>query len=123
MVTPLHQLCAQLAVIVDFAVEDQCDVPGFVRKRLVAGFEINDTQPADGQGDMGQMKFAVAVGPAVPEAGRHPINPIAMRERLKPQAENSANSTHKKSGYRLQGIANRNPPSNRELGIPGCLHG
>jgi hypothetical protein len=34
------------------------------------------------------------------EAGRHSTDPLAMRERLQPQIEDSTDSTHKGSGYR-----------------------
>ena len=86
---------AQLAVVINLAVENQGDVPGFVGERLVAGFQINDTQPPDGQRDVGQLKFAAAVRPTMEDARRHRVDALAVRERLKLQIEDSANSTHR----------------------------
>ena len=109
MVTAFQQPLAQLAVVIDLAVENQGDVAGFVGERLVAGFEINNAQPPDGQRDVGQLKFAAAVRPAMEDASRHRVDALSVRQRLKLQIENSANSTHRGSGNRLQRMGSRNP--------------
>ena len=69
VVAALHQPGAQLAVVVDLAVENERDFSGFIRQRLVAGLKVNDAQPANRQGDMWQLKLAFAVRPAVPDPG------------------------------------------------------
>ena len=98
MVAAVQQPLAQLAVIINFAVENQGDVAGFVGERLVAGFKVNNAQPPDGQRDVGQLKFAAAVRPAMEDGGRHRVDALTVRQRLKLQIEDSANSTHKRSG-------------------------
>jgi hypothetical protein len=108
-VAALQQPFAQLAVVINLAVENQGDVPGLVAERLVAGFQINDAQTPDGERDVRQLKFAAAVRPAMEEASRHRVNALTVFQRLKVQIENSAYSTHKESGDRLQVSGYRNP--------------
>ena len=98
MVAAFQQPLAQLAIVINFAVENQGDVAGFVGERLVTGFQINNAQPPDGQRDVGQLKFAAAVRPAMKDAGCHRVDALTVRQRLKLQIEDSANSTHKRSG-------------------------
>ena len=65
LVPTLQELLADFPVVIDFAVEDEGDIPRLVRKGLVAGLKVNDAQPPDGQGHIRELEFAMAVGAAM----------------------------------------------------------
>ncbi len=46
-VSAAAQLLAQLAVVVDLAIEDNCDGAVLVVNGLVAGLQVDDSQPLD----------------------------------------------------------------------------
>jgi hypothetical protein len=62
-VTDALQLGAKLAVVVELAVLDDVDRRVLVRDRLVAGLEVDDREPAGGEGHRPVDEVAVAVGP------------------------------------------------------------
>ena len=99
---PGFQAPADFPVVVDFAVEDEGDIAGFVRERLVAGLEVNDAQPPDGQGHVRQLELAMAVGAAMLEASRHLVDPFATSHRLEFQIQETANAAHRKAEVRNQ---------------------
>ena len=102
IVAALQQPLAQFAVVINLAVENQGDVPGFVGERLVAGLKVDDAQPPDGQRDVRQLKSSAAVRSAMEDASCHRVDALTVLQGLKPQIENSTNSTHRSAGNRSQ---------------------
>ena len=69
-----RELVAQLAEVVDLAVEDRDDVAGLVRDRLAAGREVDHSAGAGGRARSGRSVDRALVGPAVDERGVHPLD-------------------------------------------------
>ena len=67
------EVCPELAVVVDLAVEDDPDAPPFARHRLVAGREIDDLEPSHGESRGPLDEDAFVVGPAVGKPLVHPL--------------------------------------------------
>ena len=93
-VTAALQIAADIGVVVDLAVEDDPDRPVFVRRRLLAGAQIDDAEAAVGKGGVCVEVQARLVGPAVDENVAH-----ADRTRLGIAADpivryESGNPTH-----------------------------
>ena len=64
---------AQLAVVVDLAVEDDDDRPVLVGDRLVAGREVDDAQPLDAETRAVADEVSARVGAAVLDHGAHAL--------------------------------------------------
>src|SRR5579862_423010 len=92
----IQQALTQLAVIIYFTIEYQRHVAGFIGKRLVSGLEVNDAQPPDTQGKVGEFEFAAAVRAAMLQPLRHLVDSVAVGRRFERQVEDSANAAHKK---------------------------
>src|SRR5207237_587611 len=71
------QLAAQLAEVVDLAVEDQPHLAVLAGHRLFAAGEIDDRQAPEAERHSGLEVHAVAVGPAVRERARHALDLVA----------------------------------------------
>ena len=67
------ELLAQLDVIVDLAVEDDGDRLVLVEDRLLAGGDIDDGEPPRPERNARPLPEAGRVGPAMPQALRHPF--------------------------------------------------
>jgi hypothetical protein len=69
------ELCAQLAVVVDLAVEDDLDASGVALVRLLAAGRVGDRKPVAAQRPSGAVPGPGLVGPAVPldRPGRAPV--------------------------------------------------
>src|SRR5258706_2902040 len=63
------QISAQLAVVVDFAVEDHGDTPIFVESRLLPGEQIDNRQTTHAQSDAIIQEIALRVRTAM----NHPV--------------------------------------------------
>ena len=65
------ELCAHVGVVVNFAVEDHPDGAVLIRQRLLAGFQVDDAQPAMGERRMGVAMQPCLVGSAIGDAVAH----------------------------------------------------
>ena len=88
LVALLLQLRAQVAVVVDLAVEDGDDRAVLVEDRLVAAGEIDDAQTARAERDAVVREVALAVGPAMDDPIRHPADEslVALRANVSDDA-------------------------------------
>jgi hypothetical protein len=68
----------QLQVIVDFAVECNPDLSGFVRQRLLAGTEIDNAEAAVAQPDTGPDIDAVLIGTPMTDNVCHFANSMTV---------------------------------------------
>ena len=66
-----REVAADVAEVVELAVEDGDDVPGLVRHRLVAGLEVDDAQAPVAEDAASERGDATRVGPAVDERLGH----------------------------------------------------
>src|SRR5262245_11747595 len=69
------ELLAQLAVVVDLAVQDDPALAVLVRQGLMAGLEIDDREPAEPESEGAVQVDAVVVGAAMADARRHRFEP------------------------------------------------
>ena len=68
---------AQLAIIVDFAVEDELDRAVFVTKRLIAAGDVDDLEPPHRQTDSPVDEVARAIGTAMRQRIVHASQQLA----------------------------------------------
>ena len=71
-----HKLLAKSLKIINFAVKNNGETARFIKKRLIAGDQIDDRQPAMGQGRAAALGKAVKVDPLAVRAamGQTPIH-------------------------------------------------
>jgi hypothetical protein len=106
------ELLAQLAVVVDLAVQDDRDGAVLVEDRLVAGGEVDHAQALDPQRDVGGAEDPARVRPAVLEARAHAlgqlrVDVVPVRAQL---SDDSAHPTIQRSGGRVSHARKRIGP-------------
>jgi hypothetical protein len=94
VVPALNEILAQLPVVINLAIENQRHISSLIEEGLIARLKINDAQATNGQGEVGQLKLAVAVWAAVDESRRHKIDALALGRRFERQIEDAADSAH-----------------------------
>jgi hypothetical protein len=67
--SPLFQLAAQFAMVIDFAVIDEREIAIVAVHRLLAGDEVDDGEPDGAQGDVVSLENPLLVGSTVNQAG------------------------------------------------------
>ena len=78
LVPQLLQLLAQLAIVVDLAVENDPGGTVLIANWLVPAFQINDRKPAHGQAHAVAQIKAVVIGPAVTNGLVHAPQQLAV---------------------------------------------
>ena len=73
------ELFAQLAVVVDLAVDDRRDRAVLGVERLVAAGHVDDRQARVGERERAEPSDALAVGPAVAQRLDHPLRGLGRR--------------------------------------------
>ena len=89
------QLVAQLAEVVDLAVEHDDDRAVLVGDRLIAGDEVDDSQPLDAETDAVVEKHAPRVRPAMLERGAHPLQQLPIHRPCLRRHHLSDDPTHR----------------------------
>ena len=72
------ELVAQLAEVVDLAVEDDPDVPSSLAIGCRPRVEVDDRQPALPEADAGRDVDALTVGTAMHDRAAHPVDERAL---------------------------------------------
>src|SRR5690349_19724320 len=87
---------AQLAIVVDLAVEYQGDAPIVATHRLAAAFDVDDRKPAvrEGRAALRIGPEALAVGPAVRHEPRHAAQALAVGTCVGAEGYCAGNATH-----------------------------
>ena len=80
MVAGGFELGGQVAVVVDFAVEDDGDRSILVEHRLVPGRDVDDGQAAMAQRDVGFDQKALIVRPAMRDRVGHALEQAAFEQ-------------------------------------------
>src|SRR5262249_1074196 len=75
------QLLAQLARVVDLAVEHECEVAIVAVQRLVAGRDVDDGQPAHADREVRADLHALPVGATMHDRAQHPVHQLAIGSR------------------------------------------
>src|SRR5688572_23530266 len=88
------EIAAQLAVVVDLAVEDNPDRPVFVRDRLMTAFEVDDAQAAHAERHAIAEIDPFVVRTAVHDRGAHAAD-IRLGYRGSIPAHDSGNAAHR----------------------------
>ena len=67
----------QLAVVVNLAVEDDCDLPVFARHRLVSAREVNYREASHSERDAFREERALIVRPPMTNHAQHPFERVS----------------------------------------------
>ena len=88
------QAFAEFLVVVDFAVEDDPYVSGFVTDGLVSGGDVNNAQAAHANADRAVGKNAVIIGAAVRHFRAHAAQRSGICLRAARELHHAGNATH-----------------------------
>src|SRR5262249_8490077 len=88
------EFARELGVVVDLAVEDDCDGASLVVDRLVAGHEIDDAQPAVSQRHAFPEVGAVGIRPSVTQNVRHPAEKLTVHRMTRVGEREAGDSAH-----------------------------
>src|SRR5215510_13042207 len=88
------ELCTQLEIVVDLAVEDEPNALIFVRHGLVAGLQIDDRQPAKTKPEHVFDVLALVVRAPMPHDRGHALQARTLYRFSAFEIINAANATH-----------------------------
>jgi hypothetical protein len=88
------QVGAQLLMVVYLSVVNNAQTVVLVADGLVAGFKVNDAQPAHGEANIAVNEEAVVVWPAVHDLGIHRCQRVAFRMPSRIGIKDAADSAH-----------------------------
>src|SRR5215831_15129034 len=88
------QACHELDVVIDFAVEDYPDRSIFVVDRLIAPGEVDNAQATIAETDIASKEESIAVGPTMPERGRHPAQQILIHPSVRVSHADARDAAH-----------------------------
>ena len=90
------ELTAQLAVVVNFAVENHLDIPGLVANRLAAVEDARDREPGMTEKNARRYEDPIIVGPAVFEQGDRGTGRVRVGSHLRTGQRLADDSAHGK---------------------------
>ena len=93
-VTLGFQLCAQLGVIVNFAVKDDPKALVFIRNWLMSGLNVDDAEPPHGEANIAFNEKTFVVRASMHDLAIHARENISIDSLSRIRIENAADTAH-----------------------------